>query len=203
MFEDYHEWIQLQTTAGGLPANIVGYLGMRLVRFMAHNDLHSPNLILPSLTPSKYLSADSLPAHSPRPQMYKWPVPQRQSSDHPSTPEYELMKTRMEAFITVKKGEGIEIARGISYDSLDAYYLGKHELWHIHPVDKSFHVHLHPADGKVVVEQAWGEWFGLTGKVGQASGVVFVYAARTEDDIQGLEKIWEAAVQFAKDGGKI
>ena len=203
MFEDYHEWIQLQTTAGGLPANIIGYLGMRLVRLMAHNDLRSPNLILPSLTLSKYLSPDSLPLRPSRPQMHRWPVPQRQSSEHPSTTEYELLKTRLEAFITIQKGEGIEIAKGISYDSLDAYYLGKLELWHIHPVDKSFHVHLHPADAKVVVERGWGEWFGLTGKVGQGMGVVFVYAARTEEDIEGLEKIWEASVMFAKDGGKI
>jgi hypothetical protein len=203
MFDDYHDWIQLQTTAGGLPANVIGYLGMRLVRLTAHTDLHSPNLILQKVTPSKYLSPDSLPQRTSRPQMHKWPVPQRQSSAHPSEVEFTLLKTRMEAFITVQKGEGVEISKGVSYDSLDAYYLGKHELWHIHPVDKSFHVHLHPADAKVVVERGWGEWFGLTGKMGQAWGVVFVYAARTEEDIEGIEKIWEASVEFAKAGGKV
>ena len=200
MFDDYHEWIQLQTTAGGLPANVVGYMGMRLVRFMAHSDLHSPNMILPSITPGKYLTSDSLPQRSTRPQMHKWPVPQRQASDHPSEVEYEFLKTRLEAFLTIQKGLGNEISKGVSYDSLDAYFLGKHELWHIHPVDKSFHVHLHPADATIVVEKGWGEWFGLTGKVGQGMGVVFVYAARGEDEIERMEKIWEAAAEFAKGG---
>ena len=93
--------------------------------------------------------------------------------------------------------EGVKT--GTSFDSLDAYFLGKKELFHVHPVDKSMHCVLHPSDAKLLVEKGWAEWFGLTGKVGQGKGTVFVYTVTDEGEMETLERIWDAAIMFAKE----
>ena len=174
MFQDYKSWIQLQKTAGGLPANIFGYLAMLLVKLMALSDLRNPATVLPALPTGKHLRPEDIPARSDRPQMYKWPVPQRQSTHHPSSTQFDLLQDRLKAFITRHLDEGSAIRKGTSFDSLDAYFLDKHELFHIHPVDKSFHCILHPSDAKLLIEIGWAEWFGLAGKVGQGKGTVLL-----------------------------
>jgi hypothetical protein len=204
MFEDYNEWIQLQKSAGGLPANLMGYAAMVLVSFIAHTDLRNPATVLPSVTNTgKYLEPESIPARSHRPQMYKWSVPQRQSSDHPSDTEKAAMKERLESFLERHKENGTVITLGKALDSLEAYLIDKHELFHIHPVDRSFHVSLDPKDSKLLIEKGWAEWFGLTGKVGQKEGVVFVYAASDRAELDVLEQIWEASVKFAEAGKRV
>lgn len=207
MFEDYHEWIQLQKTAGGLPANLIGYVAMLLVNFVARTDLRNPTTVLPSLTTTpesgKYLEPETIPNRAGRPQMYKWPVPQRQFSDHPSDLEKAAMKERLESFLERHKENGTVITLGKALDSLEAYFIDKHELFHIHPVDRSFHVSLDPKDSKLLIEKEWAEWFGLTGKVGQKEGVVFVYAARGNEELDVVEKIWEASVKFAEEGKRV
>jgi hypothetical protein len=205
MFEDYKDWTKLQKSAGGLPANFVGYIAMLLVSFIARTDLRNPATVLPSLTTAtaeggKYLQPGVIPPRSERPKMHKWPVPQRQLTDHPSDSEKVSMKERLERFLERHKQNGTVITKGKALDSLEAYFIDKHELFHIHPVDRSFHVSLDPKDSKLLIEKGWAEWFGLTGKVGQKEGVVFVYAARGVEEMDVVEKIWEASVKFAEEG---
>jgi hypothetical protein len=57
---------------------------------------------------------------------------------------------------------------------------------------------LHPSDAKLVIEKGWSEWFGIAGKVGQGTGTVLVYAVRSQEEMDVIEKIWQAAVAFAK-----
>ena len=200
MFSDYHAWIQLQTTAGGLPANVIGYLAMQLVKLLViKGDLRNPDAVLPSDPVGKYLHPESIPERAQRPQMHKWPVPQRQIDCIPSPDQHELLKIRLEAFIAKEAANGTVIRKGKAFDSLNAFFLGKHELFHIHPADKSFHVMLHPRDAKLLVSKAWAEWFGLAGRVGQGLGTVLVYASRNMEEIEAVEKIWEGAVMFAKE----
>ena len=203
MLQDYNSWIQLQKTAGGLPANIFGYLAMLLVKLMALSDLRNPATVLPSLPTGKHLRPDDIPTRSDRPEMHKWPVPQRQSTHHPSPTQFNLLQDRLNAFITRQRDEGCVIRKGTSFDSLDAYFLDKHELFHIHPVDKSFHCKLHPSDAKLLIEKGWAEWFGLAGKVGQGKGTVLLYAMREDVDLTVFERVWEAALRYAQEGKEI
>jgi hypothetical protein len=202
MFEDYRLWIELQTTAGGLPANVFGYMSMLLVRMFAFYDLRNPAAVLPSIPAlGKYLSSKDIPErNAQRPTMYRWPVPQRQVDGHPSVSEYALVRDHLAKFLSgrVLSDGSNAIRKGQAADSLDAYYWDKFELFHIHPVDKSFHVHLDPSDAKLLIERGWAEWFGLAGKVGKPHGTVFVYAVRGEEELDVLDKIWEAAEAFAK-----
>ena len=200
MFDDYHSWIQLQKTAGGLPANIIGYLAMLLVNFLVlRGDLRNPNIILPSISIGKYLQSETIPARTQRPKMHKWPVPQRQVDCIPSPNQFTILENQLETFITKQARDGTIIRKGKAFDSLNAFFLDKHELFHIHPFDKSFHCMLHPCDAKLLVAKGWAEWFGLAGKVGQGPGTVLVYAVREKEEIDLVEKVWEAAVMFAKE----
>jgi len=196
MFNDYKAWIQLQTTAGGLPANIFGYLAMLLVKTFALKDLQNPAAVLPALPTSKYLEPSDIPTRPARPQMYQWPVPQRQVTEHPSTEQYAALRDHLEQF----EIRFPAVLKGRSFDSLDAYFLEKHELFHVHPVDKSFHCMLHPSDSKLLIEKGWAEWFGLAGKVGQGPGTVLVYAAREEEEMAVIRKVWDATVAYAVTG---
>jgi len=197
MPSDYSEWIQLQTTAGGLPASIIGYCLMLLVKIFAHYDLRNPNLIDPREPAGKYLDKETVPSRpEERPGMHRWPVPQRQVNQIPNDAEYEMLTKHLDTWIFKQKEEGKEITKGQAFDSLNAYYLKGYELFHIHPIDKSLHCMMHPADGKLLVEKGWAEWFGLTGKVWQPRGCVFHYSVRTGEEMAMLEKVWDAAVAF-------
>lgn len=172
---------------------------MLLVKLIAFRDLRNPAAVLPSIPPGKYLQPDNIPARPERPKMHKWPVPQRQASLHSPPSEFALLQDHLEEFVSKHASEGNVIRKGVSFDSLDAYFLGNHELFHIHPLDKSFHCNLHPGDAKLLIEKGWAEWFGLAGKVGQGKGTVLVYAVRDDEGLKVLEGIWEAAVCFAKE----
>jgi hypothetical protein len=199
MFDDYHSWIQLQTTAGGLPANIIGYLAMLLVKFLVVNgDLRNPDTVLPSVPVGKYLEPEIIPERTQRPQMHKWPVPQRQVDCIPSPDQFVLVENRLATFIAKKGQDGTVIRKGKAFDSLNAFFLDKIELFHIHPFDKSFHCILHPSDAKLLIAKGWAEWFGLAGKVGQPSGTVLVYAIRDKEEVGVVEKVWEAALMHAE-----
>lgn len=199
MFQDYREWIQLQSTAGGLPANVVGYLAMLLVKFIAFHDVRNPAAVLPSIPATgRHLDADALPTRGDRPQMFRWPVPQRQRDQHPPAQDFTAMEERLQAFLGTSKENGIVIEKRAAFDSLDAYYLNGHELFHIHPVDKSLHCILDPSDSKVLISKGWAEWFGLAGKVGQGNGTILFYAPRNGDERDVLEKVWEASIRFAE-----
>jgi hypothetical protein len=199
MFEDYTDWIRLQTTAGGLPANFVGYLGMLLVKLIAFHDVRNPDAILPCIPATgKHLDASTLETRGDRPRMFRWPVPQRQQDQHPSTEQCTALQERLQTFLSTSKENGIIIEKGTAFDSLDAYYINGHELFHIHPVDKSLHCMLDPSDSKLLISKEWAEWFGLAGKVGQGKGTVLFYAPRNEEERNILGKVWEASVRFAE-----
>jgi hypothetical protein len=199
MFEDYSEWIHLQDTAGGLPATFIGYLAMLLVKFIAFHDIRNPDAVLPSLPATgKHLDPELIPPRADRPQMFRWPVPQRQQDQHPSIEQFLALEERLQEFLDLSNAKGIVVEKGTAFDSLNAYYLGGHELFHVHPVDKSFHCMLDPCDSKLLISKGWAEWFGLAGKVGQGKGTVLFYAPRSDAERDVLERVWQASVQYVE-----
>jgi len=176
---------------------------MLLVRLIAFRDLRNPDAVLLSIAATgKHLDGKSLPMRPDRPRMFRWPVPQRQETQHPSAEDYAALDERLQTFIRMSKEKGLLIEKGTAFDSLDAYYLNGHELFHIHPVDKSLHCMLDPNDSKLLISRGWAEWFGLAGKVGQGKGTILFYAPRNEDERNILEKVWEASIRFVEGQGK-
>jgi hypothetical protein len=73
-----------------------------------------------------------------------------------------------------------------------------HEVCHAHPSDGSLHMTLHPADAKLVLERGWGERHPLArgGWLERfvPSGFVLVYAPRTLDEVDIIERMIKAAI---------
>lgn len=195
---DYVDWIEFQKTAGGLPPNLIGYLGMCLTKFITRGNLRDHRTIPGKhSTEGKYLSATDLPQRegpAPKTSAERWPVPQRQL-DEPS----QEIKTAIEE-LTERFAEENNLRRGKAFDSLDAYFLGETEVFHRHPKDYSHHVHVDPSDAKLLLVQGWGELFGLAGRVGQKLGTVLIFVPRNQEEIRILETIFKAAVDHAKKG---
>ena len=172
---------------------------MLLVKLIALHDVRNQNAILPSLSATgKYLDRNTIPPRDHRPQMFRWPVPQRQRDQHPPAEQYVALEERLQRFICALNAKGVVIEKGTAFDSLNAYSLNGHELFHIHPVDKSFHCILDPCDSKLLISKGWAEWFGLAGKVGQGKGTILLYAPRDEAERNVVERVWQASVQFSE-----
>jgi hypothetical protein len=90
------------------------------------------------------------------------------------------------------------------------------EIAHVHGVDGSLRVALHPEDVRKVIEEGWGErhplcandkhWFRLLfhgimeQRLPVPEGLVVVYAPRDEGELQILDAILEAAVWYTTRG---
>ena len=72
------------------------------------------------------------------------------------------------------------------------------EICHAHPSDGSLHLSLHPADGRTLMENGWGERHPLA-KGGWFRRFVpkefmLVYAPRTEEEVDTVIKVVAASV---------
>lgn len=68
-----------------------------------------------------------------------------------------------------------------------------HEIAHAHPAENSLHVWLADGDARAVIEAGWGLRFPLTFV---KSGWTMVYAPRDEGELEVVEKIVRAGVEF-------
>ena len=67
------------------------------------------------------------------------------------------------------------------------------EIAHLHTIDSSMHMTLHPADAAVVINRGWGERHPLAGRGSWVPrGFVMVYAPRSHDEIDVLMEIVRA-----------
>ncbi|MGI9557394.1 MAG: luciferase family protein [Solirubrobacterales bacterium] len=94
-------------------------------------------------------------------------------------------------------------ARGLTVSSEltprpEAIIAGR-EFAHIHP-GGSLHLTLPMSQAEQVVAQGWGEWhpFAISGSL---PGLVMVYAPRSRDDLNSVQTIIEASVDFSSTGG--
>ena len=67
------------------------------------------------------------------------------------------------------------------------------EIAHMHTVDSSMHMTLHPADAAVVISHGWGERHPLAGRGPWVpKGFIMVYAPRSQDEVNVLMEIVRA-----------
>lgn len=70
------------------------------------------------------------------------------------------------------------------------------EIAHVHPAENSLHVWLSGPDAKEVIEKGWGERFPLSAMGMCHPSWIMVYAPRSMEDVDVIEEIVSAAVQY-------
>ena len=76
------------------------------------------------------------------------------------------------------------------------------EVLHIHESDMSAHVLLSLADAKDVIAKGWGERHRITGTAVIPLGYTLLYLPRNKEEVEVMEKILEAGVEYAKSNGR-
>ena len=79
-------------------------------------------------------------------------------------------------------------------DPLHAIWGKPAEIMHMHKIDSSMHLTLHPSDAAIVIRQGWGEMHPLAGQGPWVPrGFCMIYAPRDEKDIRVIMRIVRAA----------
>ena len=79
-------------------------------------------------------------------------------------------------------------------DPLHAIWGKPAEIMHMHKIDSSMHLTLHPSDAAIVIKQGWGEMHPLAGQGPWVPrGFCMIYAPRDENDIRIILRIVRAA----------
>jgi hypothetical protein len=207
ILNDYHAWLAFGT--GGTPANFSGYLKItkfRLMRIWAGDDLKDPSS-LASIGPS-YLS-DNLPRRTGSPpKIISRTLPQRQFPSSPPIDKAILDRLHglPRKYADLYPDDLIldkSITEGRTTDAIYAKpdrKFGAHdralgdEIAHVHPSEDSMHIWLTQADAKKVVAAGWGERFPLASLHMVDSGWTFMYAPRTMEDVDVIEKVVKAGI---------
>lgn len=93
-------------------------------------------------------------------------------------------------------------ADGLFLPNCDQTSFDKGEICHLHLNDGSFHMKLHSADAKLLIERKWAERFPLAGlKLGKVSipqNYILIYAPQNDEDLQVWKKVLDAAIRYAR-----
>lgn len=165
---------------------------------------------------SGYLAEKDIPKRNqPRPKMLR-AVPHRQLNQQaPDDIMHEMCKYIESISIPRYGGETLNkdlLLRGTStleYTGAYAIFLpnveqkavNQSEIAHLHSNDGSFHMTLHPADVKLLIEKQWAERFPLHGinlfnKIIISETFVLVYAAQNEEELDIWKKILHASIDY-------
>ena len=145
-------------------------------------------------------------------------VPHRQLSQQaPDDIMYEMDQYMASISIPRHGGETLNndlLLRGksvVEYTGADALFLpnvsqttfDKGEIAHLHSNDGSFHMKLHPADAKLVIDQQWAERFPLAGlnfgRIRLPPNYLLIYAPQNADDVKVWKTILNATISYARD----
>ncbi|KAG4028344.1 hypothetical protein MFRU_022g00640 [Monilinia fructicola] len=215
---DYHGWLEFKENA--LPSNIFGYLLVQyFLRYFkcepfATTCYDDPKQIANcgALGQQKFLREPLPTRDGERPQLAKWVVPHRQINQFGSKEMHKLLdQTIIELANTYpnhiivttsaleKHGDALLIADKVLTPHLPAMKT-KREIAHIHTegknIDYSMHAVLSPRDCKEIIEKGWGERMSLAGKLKMPAEYLMIYTPRSEEEVQIVRDILEAAIGF-------
>jgi hypothetical protein len=206
---DYRAWLAFGT--GGTPANFQGYLRItqfRIKRLLAFDDLKNASSL--SSTGRSYLQGTLPKREGQPPKIISRTLPQRQFPE-PLDSEISQRLHQIPHVYASKYPHLLTLDKSITEGhSTDAIYArptlssrvkGAHdpilgdEIAHVHPAENSLHVWLTEADCKKVVSAGWGERFPLASLKMVDVGWTFVYAPRSMQHVEVIERIVEAGIQ--------
>lgn len=179
---------------------------IRINHTLSSNDLYDPSPL--SKEGPTYLKTPLPRRIGTRPKIVSRTMPQRQ---HPE-PIPPQTRTKLQSLMTTLASKHPAIlytkpshTEGKSTDGLyavpDTATLNQiakdrildHEIAHAHPAENSLHVWLSDGDARAVIEAGWGLRFPLTFV---KSGWTMVYAPRDEGELEVVEGIVRAGVEF-------
>jgi hypothetical protein len=201
---DYKAFLSLGP--GGTPSTFPGYLKVSYLRMFALKDPYTPPLVLGSICPStgRFSSARSfLPVRSGSRPRVAGIAPQRQL-DQPGCPKaYIALRQALSETAALQPnrlwvGTSCFEKKGLALFALDPLNSTcRGEICHVHHIDRSLHLNLHPLDAKVVLERGWGQRHPLA-QGGWLSRFVpreflMIYAPRNMEECEVVARIVEAA----------
>ena len=208
---DYNQWVSFGS--GGTPPTPSGYWRMTKLRwraFWSGDDMRDAAVLATADGP-KNLTRSLPQREGERPKILSRTMPQRQKPEPLDTSIRERVHAIPSKFckehpdilvLDLSKTEG---------RSTDAIYAkpdlpGRHpsakdkilgnEITHVHPAENSLHVWLSGPDAKEVIEKGWGERFPLSAMGMCHPSFIMVYAPRSMADVDVIEEIVAAGVQF-------
>ncbi|KAG5655861.1 hypothetical protein KAF25_000781 [Fusarium avenaceum] len=208
---DYRGYLALGP--GGLPHNVVGWLGQMLLKPLCKEPFGTvcyDETALGKAGPNghvAFLSEKDVPAREgPRPAIASYTAPSRQVSDFADESIIEryqefLRSLASESPSKLKIATSIVERRGPALFAISEGELHpvaqrtKGEIAHMHASDGSSHVNLAPKDAKLVLERGWGQRHPLAGTI-LYLGNVMVYAPRNEEELEVVESITRAGARF-------
>lgn len=185
---------------------------LRIGQIFSRDDLTDATPLSSSAGPS-YLDAGTLPVRAgARPPIVSRTMPQRQVPYKPGVvgPGVAERTATLAATFAARYPDVLDLrpsrTEGYSADGIYAHeslptvnaecgrqkLLGT-EIAHVHPADGSLHVWLSEADARIVVEKGWGQRFPLPFI---PRGFVMVYAPRTMEEVDVVEKIVRAGIAW-------
>ncbi|KAF2873131.1 hypothetical protein BDV95DRAFT_568884 [Massariosphaeria phaeospora] len=207
---------------GGVPYNVAGWLVSNLLTLASREQLstgpyHDKELAFAN--EPGFFPADFPPQRaSPRPPLGRHAVPQRQLEQLPSEAIRQQFVDKFEALGEAAQQRGfVEIKQSLYERQHSALFVSTNQKWHsvaqqtrgeiahIHAgLDGSFHVVLHPADSKKLIETGWGQRHGFSGVTvmkrvaGFSLPVTYmlVYAPRDEAELDVAQAIVKASIGF-------
>lgn len=201
---DYEAFLSLGP--GGTPSTFTGYLKIAFLRTFALKDPYTPAPIPATICPTTgYFRSNStlIPTRSgPRPTV-KGIAPQRQIDQPGSGQAYHSLR---KALATVAHTDSNRLSIGTScfekkglalFARVPLNATCRGEICHVHHIDRSLHLNLHPEDAAVVLERGWGQRHPLA-KGGWMSRFVpkeflMIYAPRSMEECEVVARIVEAA----------
>jgi len=194
---------------GGTPSTFLGYLKITYLRLFALSDTYTPGVISGNIFPDIgfYRRASSwLPYRSgPRPKIAGI-APHRQISQPGCKNMDAILRTTLENLAvthpeTFRIGLSCFEKKGLalfSQEPINATCRG--EICHVHFLEGSMHMNLHPDDATVVLEKGWGERHPLArgGWMKQYVPREFtmIYAPRDLNELRVVCRIIEAAIYW-------
>ena len=118
-------------------------------------------------------------------------IPSKYCKEHPDILILDLSKTEGRSTDAIYAKPDLPGRHPSAKDKI----LGN-EIVHVHPAENSLHVWLSGPDAKEVIEKGWGERFPLSAMGMCHPSWIMVYAPRSMADVDVIEEIVAAGVQF-------
>ncbi|KAL1704777.1 hypothetical protein EV121DRAFT_291097 [Schizophyllum commune] len=212
MIRDYRAYLSLGE--GGLPYNPIGWVVSSALGSFGRE---TTSIELYNSMPEKrsWFAAPLPQREGPRPTIGKHVIPHRQIDQFP--PEslqsaarglIQVMHKRHPTTTRMQPSahEGHALALFVLPDApcpIADKAINQHrgrEIEHVHPlIDCSYHALLAPQDCKEVIAKGWGERHPLSGCFGDKdlqANYLFIYAPRSEDELEVITRIMEAAIGY-------
>jgi len=192
---------------GGTPATFLGFLKIQILGLFAVKDpFHVDHALHKSKSSTGYLS--SIPERKGSPPEVRGIAPQRQITQKAGEKLFKMLQAHIQGMSmandTIIFGTSCFEKHGSGLFSTAPAYPTSHrcksEICHLHGIDGSMHMLLHPVDAQTVFDAGWGQKHPLArGGFFERFvpvGFVMVYAPRDEMEVETVMRIVRAAAWY-------